>query len=95
MTTILKPILVEELLKERFNVRDLRHLQGRDWSKVINPSLFSYLDFHSSKIVKDMLRDNKCSVSQHLTLDTNCISGQSYLEECPGGNYSYGSVKGP
>jgi eukaryotic translation initiation factor 2C len=33
MTTILKAILVEEFLKERFNVQDLRGLQGRDWAK--------------------------------------------------------------
>lgn len=33
MTTILKPILVEAFLKERFNVRDLRDLQDRDWHK--------------------------------------------------------------
>lgn len=33
MTTMLKPILVEEFLMERFNVRDLNCLQGRDWVK--------------------------------------------------------------
>jgi eukaryotic translation initiation factor 2C len=36
MTTILKPILVEAFLKERFNVRDLRDLQDRDWHKAKN-----------------------------------------------------------
>ena len=33
MTTILKAILVEEFLKEGFNVQDLCGLQGRDWAK--------------------------------------------------------------
>lgn len=32
-TTVLKPILVEEFLKERYNVRDLQQLQQRDWTK--------------------------------------------------------------
>jgi hypothetical protein len=35
MTTILKPILVEEFLKERFNARDLHQLQARDYAKVL------------------------------------------------------------
>lgn len=33
MTTVLKPILVEEFLKERFIARDLHALQTRDWTK--------------------------------------------------------------
>ncbi|KAG0611825.1 hypothetical protein M758_7G167600 [Ceratodon purpureus] len=36
MTTILKPVLVEEFLKERFGVRDLTALQDRDWHKAKN-----------------------------------------------------------
>ncbi|KAG0565486.1 hypothetical protein KC19_8G194400 [Ceratodon purpureus] len=36
MTTILKAIKVEEFLKERFNVRELQGLQGRDWVKAKN-----------------------------------------------------------
>lgn len=36
MTTILKPILIEDFLKERFGVRDLHGLQGRDWHKAKN-----------------------------------------------------------
>ena len=36
MTMILKAILVEEFLKKRFNVRDLRGLQRRDWAKANN-----------------------------------------------------------
>jgi eukaryotic translation initiation factor 2C len=33
LTTVLKPVLVEEFLKERFGVRDLYGLQDRDWHK--------------------------------------------------------------
>uniref|UniRef100_A0A7I4DTR0 Argonaute family member n=1 Tax=Physcomitrium patens TaxID=3218 RepID=A0A7I4DTR0_PHYPA len=33
MTVVLKPTLVDEFLKERFNVRDLSGLQKRDWAK--------------------------------------------------------------
>ena len=36
MTTIFKAILVEEFLQERFNVRDLKGLQKRDWAKAKN-----------------------------------------------------------
>ena len=36
MTTIVKPILVEEFLKERFGVRDLYGLTDRDWHKAKN-----------------------------------------------------------
>lgn len=32
MTTVLKPMLVEDFLKERFN-RDLHAMQTRDWTK--------------------------------------------------------------
>lgn len=32
MTTVLKPMLVEDFLKERFN-RDLHAMQTRDWAK--------------------------------------------------------------
>lgn len=36
MTTILKAMMVEDFLKERFNARDMYGLQGRDWTKAKN-----------------------------------------------------------
>lgn len=79
MTTILKPILVEEFLKERFNARDLHQLQARDYAKVNFYRThfdFKYVGFMSEWMVINLIGS----------------PGERHFEEYSGGDNSHGSV---